>query len=59
MRLPAPLRRWALPLLLAFAPGGLALAADAPPDGARQAAATPPGAAIASAHTLATQAGMQ
>ncbi len=59
MRLPAPLRRWALPLLLAFAPGGLALAADAPPDGARQAAATPPGAAIASAHALATEAGMQ
>jgi gamma-glutamyltranspeptidase/glutathione hydrolase len=55
------LRRMALLLLIALAPAGATLAFDRPaPEARAQPArtATPPGAAIASAHALATEAGM-
>lgn len=58
------LRRAALLLLIALAPAGLAAAADGAQVAGREAApqvqaVKPPGAAIASAHALATEAGMQ
>lgn len=57
------LRATALPLLLALLPGAAALAADGTsPAGTasvQRQAAVPPGAAIASAHELATDAGME
>jgi gamma-glutamyltranspeptidase/glutathione hydrolase len=61
LKLPTLLRRTALLLLIAFAPGVPALAAGAQPAEARgpvAQAVKPPGAAIASAHALATDAGM-
>ncbi|WP_132986396.1 gamma-glutamyltransferase [Luteimonas terricola] len=60
--MPTLLRRLALPLLIAFVPSGLLLAADGQVSAAPapvQQAVKPPGAAIASAHALATDAGME
>jgi gamma-glutamyltranspeptidase/glutathione hydrolase len=63
LNLPTRLRRTALLLLIALAPVGPSLAFDGRATDARERAQTtqaarPPGAAIASAHALATEAGM-
>ena len=62
MNIPTLVRRLALPLLIALVPSGVALAAEGraatDPASAVQ-PLKPPGAAIASAHALATDAGME